>query len=360
MAKTIAKKTSEIDMSGFKSSRTTEGVRTAGSPITGPGRVSDAIVGMGKTSKKLEDTQAELEDAKKKLAGLDAAMTEKEEVSKELAGANKKLSEFDGAAPVRLIDAKLVRRSKWANRHEESFADAEFGLLKADIESAGGNVQPIKVRPIAGESGNYEIVFGHRRHQACFDLGISVLALIEDVSEQELFVEMDRENRQRKDLRPYEQGLMYRRALDEGLFASARKLADFANVDITNLGKAVALARLPTQVLEAFSSPLDIQLRWATDLTQALQKDPDLVLANAKKIQNQSPRPAAKKVLEQLIEGGSSELPPAKEVVLITGKLGQSGSISINRKNKSVAVNLKNIDLSRFSEFQKLVQSFIS
>lgn len=360
MAKTIAKKTSDIDMSGFKSSRSTEAVRTAGIPITGPGRVSDAIVGMGKTSKKLEDTQAELEEAKKKLARLDVAMTEKEDVSKELAGAKKKLHEFDGATPVRSIDAKLIRRSKWANRHEASFSDAEFGLLKADIESAGGNVQPIKVRPIAGESGNYEIVFGHRRHQACLDLRISVLAMIEEVSEQELFVEMDRENRQRKDLRPYEQGLMYRRALDEGLFGSARKLAEFAGVDITNLGKAVALARLPSQVLEAFSSPLDIQLRWATDLTQALQKDPDLVLANAKKIKDQSPRPAPKKILEHLIGGGSSELLPFKEEVLISGKSGQSGAMCINRKNKTVVLNLKNIDPSRFNEFQMLVKGFIS
>lgn len=352
MAKTIAKKTVGIDLSGFKSSRdngrggqtsdatgnlpATETVRAAGRSHTGSGLVMNAIAGRGEVSKKLEDTQAEL------------------------AGANKKLSEFDGATPVRSIDAKLVRRSKWANRHEESFADAEFDLLKDDIKSAGGNIQPIKVRPVAGESGHYEIVFGHRRHQACLELEISVLALIEDVSEQELFAEMDRENRQRKDLRPYEQGLMYKRALDEGLFASARKLADFASVDIANLGKAVALARLPTQVLEAFSSPLDIQLRWATDLTQALQKNPDLVLANAKRIQNQSSRPAAKKVLEQLIEGGSSELPPSKETVLIAGKSGQSGEISINRKSKTVVVNLKNIDPSRLNEFQKLVQSFIS
>lgn len=36
-----------------------------------------------------------------------------------------------------------------------------------------------------------------------------------DVDDQQMFVEMDRENRQRKDLRPYEQGMMYGHALKE-------------------------------------------------------------------------------------------------------------------------------------------------
>ena len=82
--------------------------------------------------------------------------------------------------------------------------------LKSEMESAGGNVQAIKVRPIPGtEPQEYEIVFGHRRHRACLDLGLEVLATIESIDDKELFKEMDRENRQRADLRPYEQGLMY-------------------------------------------------------------------------------------------------------------------------------------------------------
>ena len=38
--------------------------------------------------------------------------------------------------------------SRWANRHESSFATADFIRFKADIEHAGGNVQPIVVRPL--------------------------------------------------------------------------------------------------------------------------------------------------------------------------------------------------------------------
>lgn len=281
----------------------------------------------------------------------------------ELADENTKLKEqvavFDGSVPTKRLDPISIVRSRWANRHETSFTDAQFVQLKLDIESADGNVQPIKVRPLLGEPGKYEIVFGHRRHQACLELGIPVLALIDNVSEQELFVEMDRENRQRKDLRPYEQGLMYKRALDEGLFASARKLAESASVDITNLGKALSLARLPVDVLNAFESPLDLQYRWASDLTQALQKDPDHVIALAKQIQATFPRPKSKHVLEQLTKGGSTVLPPIKKKIAIKGKLGQIGTLSLNSGNRSALVSLKNIGPERFEELKKMIEAFI-
>ena len=76
----------------------------------------------------------------------------------------------------------------------------------------------------------YEIVFGHRRHRACLELGLLVVTLVKDLTEQELFEQMDRENRQRKDLTAYEQGEMYRHALDEGLYPSMRKLSESLGV----------------------------------------------------------------------------------------------------------------------------------
>jgi ParB family chromosome partitioning protein len=190
---------------------------------------------------------------------------------------------WSDAAPAKKLEPASVLPSKWANRHSDSFASEDFAALKADIQSAGGNVQAIKVRPVAGSQPQcYEIVFGHRRHRACLELGLPVLALIESINEQALFVEMDRENRQRADLRPYEQGEMYRRALDEGLYVSLRKLADAIGVQASNVSVAVKIARLPADVLDAFPSRLDIQYRWGAPLSDALEKDPEMVLAKAR------------------------------------------------------------------------------
>lgn len=290
-----------------------------------------------------------------------AFISQKSEVHALNAKLQEKVSAFKDAAPTRKINPNLIVRSKWSNRHEESFSDSEFLLLKADIESADGNVQPIKVRRISGDDEKYEIVFGHRRHQACLELGIPVLAMIDAVSDQDLFIEMDRENRQRKDLRPYEQGLMYKKVLDEGLFPSAKKLAASVGADVGSLGRALALARLPDEVLQAFNSPLDIHLRWSSDLTQALQKDPELVFVIAKKLQQESPKLPAKQVFEQLVKvGGRLNLPPPLERISIAGVSGQSGIINVDSSSDSAVVFLKNIDLKRIDELKKIIQHFLN
>lgn len=192
-----------------------------------------------------------------------------------------RLKEFEGVLPVKLIDPNKIVPSKWANREAQSFDTAEFAQLKAEITSAEGNVQPIKVRPLAEQEDRYEIVFGHRRHRACLELGIPVLALVEEVSDAELFKAMDRENRTRLDLSPWEQGKIYRRALNEKLFATQEKLAKELGVDAGNLSKALKLASLDKRIVDAFASPLDLQYRWAKPLMDALIRDEAGVLARA-------------------------------------------------------------------------------
>lgn len=288
------------------------------------------------------------------------ALFRDEKVALENARLKQQLAEFDGANPARHLDPKTIVRSKWANRHEESFQTVEFQHLKHEIESAGGNIQPIKVRPLPGQSGAYELIFGHRRHLACLELGLPVFAVIEEMGDAELFCQMDRENRERSPLKPYEAGLAYARALDEGLFSSARKLAESASIDLSQLGKALALARLPVDVLSAFPSPLDLQYRWATELTKALQKDPDRVLAAAKKINSEPRNRSAAQVLKLLVEGGGTVPPPAKKTESISGVNGQTGSIVRDPKARSISVNFTNIDPERFDEISKAMLKLIS
>lgn len=228
------------------------------------------------------------------MASQSAAVKEAEEL-------RDRLKAFEGATPTVLLDAARVRPSKWANRHAASFADPAFAELKAEIAQAGGNVQPVSVRrlPPGGEH-THELVFGHRRHRACLELGLPVLAMVVDASDRELFEAMERENRARKNLSAWEQGTMYRRALDEGLYPSQRKLAESLGVDVSLVSKSLSLARLPDAVVAAFASPLEIQFRWAQPLAEALQRDPDGMLARAARLQ-QGPRLPASQVLARLL-----------------------------------------------------------
>lgn len=204
------------------------------------------------------------------------------------------------ALPVRLLDPALVARSRWANRHASTYESPEYFALKEEIRCSAGNIQPIKVRPRSIESDGllpgstpmlspkqpYEVVFGHRRHQACLELGLQVLALIEDVSDADLFAQMDRENRNRLSLSPWEQGVMYLQAVDAGLFPSMRQLAESVGCDPGTVSRAISLAQLPEEVVRAFRSPTDLQYRWAKPLADALQRDRATVLRRAKQTRN--------------------------------------------------------------------------
>lgn len=240
-----------------------------------------------------------------------------------------RLKEFEGSLPVRLLEPQEVHPSKWANRHASSFSLPAFETLKGEIESAGRNVQPIKVRPRPGGAGGYEIVFGHRRHRACLELGIPVAALIEAVDDKALFAAMDRENRMRADLSPFEQGQMYRRALDEGLYASLRQLAYELGVDPGNVSRAVSIARLPAEVLAAFGSPTQIQYRWGQELHAALQRDPEGVVSRAKALAQGGARLSASQVLDRLT-GKAPVLKP--------------GGVALTRQGKAVGKLLRRSD----------------
>ena len=197
--------------------------------------------------------------------------------------------------------------SSWANRHLDSYGGTDFASLKEEIQAAGGNIQPIKVRPIptGANEGKFEVVFGHRRHRACLELGLPVSALIESINDRLLFIEMDRENRQRADLRPYEQGEMYRRALESRLFPSMRKMAEEIGVPLSQVSKAHQIASLPGSVLQAFPSPLDIQFRWGQVLAEAFKANPerlDKVAAELVTRKGLDKAPAAPEVFELLTD----------------------------------------------------------
>lgn len=220
----------------------------------------------------------------------------------QLAEAVEDLREWEGAKPARLLDPRRIARSRYANRHAVNFRGEAFERFKREIQEAGGNVQPIKVRPAtAGGEAEFEIVYGHRRHEACLQLGLPVLTVIDNLDDRTLFVEMDRENRERADLSPWEQGVMYLGALEEGLFASNRQLATALGIDASNLGKSIALAKLPAEVVEAFETPLDIQLRWAPLLNKVLEEDQEGLMRRAAALAALPGPRAAKTVLAKLV-----------------------------------------------------------
>lgn len=274
------------------------------------------------------------------------------------------LNQWEGAKATRLLDPKLIGWSAWANRDQANFAGEDFVELKQEIASAGGNVQPIKVRVAKpGGAHEYEIVFGHRRHRACLELGLPVLAVIDNMGEVDLFVQMDRENRSRKNLSAWEQGMMYLRALDKGLFPSSRKLAEEVGVDLGQVGKAISLAKLPREVIDAFASPLDLQFRWAKPLADCLERDLAGLVARAKKAKTLGADRSAKDVLEALLgvegQGGLNGSTPPPIVIQRNGK--EAASIALDAKGRAtVSFAASVVGPEQMKALSELVEAFIA
>ncbi len=282
------------------------------------------------------------------------------------------LKAWDGAKATRLLDPRLIARSRWANRDERHFGSAAFEELKVEIANAGGNIQPVKVRPLAGGaegSARYELVFGHRRLEACQQLNLPVLALVENLGDAALFVEMDRENRSRKDLSAWEQGVMYQRALQDGLFPSNRKLAEAVGADLSNVGKALALASLPEAVVAAFETPLELQYRWSKPLRDTWERDAAGMRRRAELLAKQSPRPNAKFVFEVLVgqsqasgQKGSGTVPPtAPAAVAIHVKGAKAGLLKVGQEGgATVIIEPAWLPAARASELADTIERFLA
>lgn len=366
MAKKINEKTSGISLAGFQ----------ARTPIA-KAPASSALVDRQPPSSPTPAVSPSPAQAQPKSftgAGIFmSAITGKDEVSKELADVQRKLDvatklaeKFDGADLVMALETRLVRRSQWANRNPAEFLSPEFQALRKEIGNAGGNTQPIKVRRVEGvvdgQSELFEIVFGHRRFQACVEEGLKVNAVIVDhMTDRELFEAMERENRGRKNLSAWEQGMMYQDALKKELYSSARKLEEALNLNHSDCTRALQLAKLPKTVINAFATPLDLQVRWAKHLTDAMQKDPDIVLSRATTLSKMNPRPSASDVFKELVEGGMFDAKPTHPKSLtIKGEGGNSGKIGFNPKKKTFEIILTGLDESKMKAVEAAIKTLIS
>ena len=177
-----------------------------------------------------------------------------------------------------------IRAGCLANRHPASFNSADFLDLQTSIKVRGGNTVPILVRPITDldtvrnpnglEEPLFEVIAGHRRHQACRGLGINVRAIVvPEMTDGEVARTMYDENSARIDITPFESGRMYSTWIERKLFSSQAKLAKALNKNPSDISRALVLARLPRLVLEAFESPLTLQLKDADDFRAILGGD---------------------------------------------------------------------------------------
>jgi len=179
-------------------------------------------------------------------------------------------------ATVILVDPGTIQATSWADRHPSSYDRPDYLELRSHIRANGVNHVPIKIRPTKWHrpsKPSYEVVYGHRRHRACLELGIKVRAVVEVLDDAQLATQLNAENLYRKNLSAYERGVSYARMLEHGLFERRRVvLSAELGVNAGDLSRLLFLAGLPHEVLSILNSPLDLAIHDADKLRPALAK----------------------------------------------------------------------------------------
>ncbi len=148
-------------------------------------------------------------------------------------------------------------------------AEEEQQRLVTQIREHGQQV-PILVRPHPVDAGRYQVAFGHRRLRAAAALDRKVLAVVRDLSDEQLVIAQGQENNERRDLSYIEkvrfaERLQARFSRDVIMAAMSIYKGDLSNM------LSVA-ARIPADVIDAIGPAPGIGRRSWMEMADLLAK----------------------------------------------------------------------------------------
>jgi len=234
-------------------------------------------------------------------------------------------SQLTSGSVVMTLDPNLIDPSPLADRFRDD-DDASFEAFKQSIADRGQEV-PVLVRLHPRVTGRYQCAYGHRRIRATRDLGVSVKAIVRDLSDEDLVVAQGLENAAREDLSFIERAIFAMQIEDAG---HDRAIIQHAlSIDKAEASKLLAVARaVPRDILHAIGkSPKVGRPRWLA-LTELLKDKAALDRAKAAIAEPRfSERPTDSRFMFVLSAAGrvtGSQRPPArkeaKQVLSATGE----------------------------------------
>src|SRR6201993_4745843 len=145
----------------------------------------------------------------------------------------------------RAVPIELIRPGVFQPRRR--FAEAELEALAQSIREKG-ILQPLLVRPLAGEEADFELVAGERRWRAAQRLGLhEVPVIVRPIADSEALEIALVENLQREDLSPLDEAEAYSRLMDE-FGRTQASLAEAVGKSRSHVANMVRLLSLPGSV----------------------------------------------------------------------------------------------------------------
>lgn len=201
-----------------------------------------------------------------------------------LTGRESRLAELASGSVVsrthELVDPARCRMWVGHNREYALLDEERCADLIESMKAQGKQEMPAIVRRVKGEADyDYEVICGARRHWTITWLrahnypDFRFLIDVRDLTDEEAFRLADIENRARDDLTDLERARDYLRALDAYYEGSQKLMAERINVSQSWLSRYLDLARLPRELMVAFSRPQDLRIKHVTAIKPLLKPE---------------------------------------------------------------------------------------
>lgn len=202
---------------------------------------------------------------------------------------SKRLDGFGEAA--RMVKRPTIRLkpsecSVWPGnaRDYASLTEARVRSLIDSVQAENGNRIPVVVRRTPNAKLDYELIIGTRRHWAISWLNanhypdIELVAIIEDLDDEAAFRLADIENREREDISDLERGMNYKAAVETYYDGVTSQMANRIKLSNSTLARYIGLTEIPSTIVSAFASPMDLQVRHGDKLLPLI-RNPRLIEA---------------------------------------------------------------------------------
>ncbi|MCM2458865.1 plasmid partitioning protein RepB [Rhizobium sp. CG4] len=167
------------------------------------------------------------------------------------------------------LDTSIVDSSFVSDRL--AINQIELSQLAEQIRENGQQV-PILVRPNPNSIGRYQVAYGHRRLAAVRQLGITVRAVVRDLTDEQLVVSQGQENNARTNLSYIERALFAARLEDRSF--TREVIMSALGVDKAALSKMLSVVRqIDVALIEAIGSAPDVGRRRWMDLAELLNNE---------------------------------------------------------------------------------------
>jgi ParB family chromosome partitioning protein len=178
------------------------------------------------------------------------------------------------------VDPCHVRIWRGNARKSDYLNENNVSDLIESMKVAGGQKVPAWIRPVHDDPHvDYEVIAGARRHFAVSYLRangfpeMEFTAQIVNVSDEDAFLLSDLENRARADISDLERARNYLDALHTFFEGKQKTMADRLGLSTSWLSKQLTVAMIPDEIIAAFASPADVQIKPAYRLAKSLRAD---------------------------------------------------------------------------------------